>query len=120
MGFPKSEPFKKLILGDAKSFADLFHGEKSGKVFSEDTQDKEQAVSGVRNDDVREDCMGMPAAVTEYPENAEIRFFLPAGFEINDGSAVVVVDVTVTRAPTDGTGLQFGLEPLHVGVKKRF
>ena len=72
MGFPESEPFKKLILGDAKSFADLFNGEKSGKVFSEDTQDKEQAVSGVRNDNVREDGMRMLTAVTENPENAKV------------------------------------------------
>ena len=62
----------------------------------------------------------MPAAVTEYPENAEIRFFLPAGFEINDGSAVVVVDVTVSGASANGTGLQFRLKLLHVGVKKKF
>ena len=64
--------------------------------------------------------MGMPAAVTEYPENAEIRFFLPAGFEINDGSAVVVMDVAVSGAPADGTGLQTGLEQRHIGIKKKF
>ena len=71
MGFPKSEPFKKLILGDAKSFADLFNGEKSGKVFSEDAQGKEQTVAGVRDDDIGKDGMCMPAAFTEYPENAK-------------------------------------------------
>ena len=43
---------------------------KSCKVLSEKTQDEEQAVAGVRNDDVREDSVGVPAAVTEYPENA--------------------------------------------------
>lgn len=72
MVFPKSKPFEKLIPGDTKSFADLFNGVKSGKVFSEDTQDKEQAVSGVRNDNVGEDGMRMLTAVTEYPKNAKI------------------------------------------------
>ena len=120
MGFPKSEPFKKLILGDAKSFADLFNGEKSGKVFSEDTQDKEQAVSGVRNDNVREDGMRMLTAVTENPHHTKVGLFSLTCLEVNDGAAIVVVDVTVTGASTDGTGLKVGLKLSHVGIKKRF
>ena len=72
MGFPKSKPFEKLILGDSKAFAYLFNGEKPGKVFSEDVQDKEQAVTGVRNDQVWEDGMSMLTAVAEYPENTKI------------------------------------------------
>ena len=120
MGFEKGNPFEKLVLGDSISFAELFNGGKSGKVFPEDAQDKEQAVAGVRDDDIGKDGMCMAAAVTEDPEDAEIRFFLCAGPKVDDGSAIVVMDVAVSGTPADGTGLQTGLKPRHVGIKKRF
>ena len=120
MGFEKGDPFEKLVLGDSISFAELFDGVKTCKVFPEDAQDKEQAVAGVRDDDIGKNGMCMVTAVTEDPEDAEIRFFLSAGLEVDDGSAVVVMDVAVSGASTDGTGLQTGLKPRHVGIKKRF
>ena len=120
MGFEKGNPFEKLVLGDSISFAELFNGGKSGKVFPEDAQDKEQTVAGVRDDDIRKDSMCMAAAVTEDPEDAELRFFLCAGSKVDDGSAVVVMDVAVSFASTGGTGLQTGLKFSHVGIKKRF
>ena len=72
MGFEKGNPFEKLVLGDPISFAELFNGVKTCKVFPEDAQDKEQTVAGVRDDDIRKDGMCMVAAVTEDPEDAEI------------------------------------------------
>ena len=120
MGFEKGNPFEKLVLGDSISFAELFNGIKSGKVFPEDAQGKEQTVAGVRDDDIGKDGMCMAAAVTEDPEDAEIRFFLCTGPKVDDGSAIVVMDVAVSGTPADGTGLQTGLKPRHVGIKKRF
>ena len=120
MGFEKGNPFEKLVLGDSISFAELFNGVKTCKVFPEDAQDKEQTVAGVRDDDIRKDSMCMAAAVTEDPEDAEIRFFLCTGPKVDDGSAVVVMDVAVSGASADGTGLQTGLEQRHIGIKKRF
>ena len=120
MGFEKGDPFEKLVPGDSKSFAELFDGVKTCKVFPEDAQDKEQTVAGVRDDYIRKDSMCMAAAVTEDPEDAEIRFFLCTGPKVDDGSAVVVMDVAVSGASADGTGLQTGLEQRHIGIKKRF
>ena len=120
MGFEKGNPFEKLVLGDSISFAELFNGGKSGKVFPEDAQDKEQTVAGVRDDDIGKDGMCMVTAVTEDPEDAEIRFLLCAGPKVDDESAVVVMDVAVSFASTDGTGLQTGLKFSHIGIKKRF
>ena len=120
MGFEKGNPFEKLVLGDSIPFTELFNGVKSGKVFAEYAQDKEQAVAGVRDDDIGKDGMCMVTAVTEDPEDAEIRFFLCAGSKVDDGSAVVVMDVAVSGAPADGTGLQTGLEQRHIGIKKKF
>lgn len=120
MGFEKGNPFEKLVPGDSISFTELLNGVKTCKVFPENAQDKEQAVAGVRNDDIRKDGMCMVTAVTEDPEDAEIRFLFCAGDEIYNGSAVVVMDVAVSGAPADGTGLKFGLKFSHVGIKKRF
>ena len=120
MGFEKGNPFEKLVFGDSISFAELLNGGKSCKVFPEDAQDKEQAVAGVRDDDIGKDGMCMVTAVTEDPEDAELRFFLCAGSKVDDGSAVVVMDVAVSFASTGGTGLQMGLKFSHVGIKQRF
>ena len=120
MGFEKGNPFEKLVLGDSISFAELFNGGKSGKVFPEDAQDKEQAVAGVRDDDIGKDGMCMVTTVTEDSEHTKIRFLLCVGPKVDDGSAVVVMDVAVSGASTYGTGLPFRLKMLHVGVKKRF
>ena len=120
MGFEKGNPFEKLVLGDPISFAELFDGVKTCKVFPENAQYKEQTVAGVRDDDIGKDGMCMVTAVTEDSEHTKIRFLLCAGPKVDDGSAVVVMDVAVSGTPADGTGLQTGLKPRHVGIKKRF
>ena len=120
MGFEKGNPFEKLVLGDSISFAELFNGVKTCKVFPEDAQDKEQTVAGVRDDDIGKDGMCMVTAVTEDSEHTKIRFLLCAGPKVDDESAVVVMDVAVSGTPADGTGLQMGLKFSHIGIKKRF
>lgn len=62
----------------------------------------------------------MFTAFAEYTHDAEI-FFLPsAGSKIDDGSAIVIVDMAVSGTSTDGTCFQLGLKLLHVGVKEKF
>lgn len=120
MGFEKGDPFEKLVPGDTISFAEMFDGVKTCKVFTEDAQDKEQAVAGVRDDDIGKDGVCMVTTVTEDPEDAEIRFVFCAIVEVNDGSAVVVVDMAVSGTPADGTGLQFRPKQSHVGIEEGF
>ena len=64
--------------------------------------------------------MGMLTAVTENPHHTKVGLFAFTGLKVNDGAAIVVVDVTVTGASTDGTGFKVGLKLSHVGIKKRF
>lgn len=61
--------------------------------------------------------MRMFTAVTEYPENTKTGFLFSADAEVNDGPAVVVMDVAVVGAPADGTGSKFRFKLRHVGVK---
>ena len=120
MGFEKGNPFEKLVPGDSISFTELLNGVKTCKVFPEDAQDKEQTVAGIRDDDIGKDGMCMVTAVTEDSEHTKIRFLLCAGPKVDDGSAIVVMDVAVSGTPADGTGLQMGLKFSHVGIKKGF
>ena len=120
VGFPESLPFMELFFRDIKALTELFDGMESGEVFPQDKEYEEQAVAGIRDNDIRKDSMGMLTAVAEYTHDAEILFLLSAGQEVNDGSAIIIVDVTVSGTSTDGTCFQLGLKLLHVGVKKRF
>ena len=120
VGLPESQPFMELFFRDIKALTELFDGMESGEVFPQDKEYEEQAVAGIRDNDIRKDSMGMLTAVAEYTHDAEILFLLSAGQEVNDGSAIIIVDVTVSGTSTDGTCFQLGLKLLHVGVKKRF
>ena len=102
------------------SFTELFDGKTTCKILPQKAQNEEQAVAGVRDDDIGKDGMCMVTAVTEDSEHTKIRFLLCAGPKVDDGSAVVVMDVAVSFASTGGTGLQTGLKFSHVGIKKRF
>ena len=110
----------ELFFRNIKAFTELFDGTKSGKVFSKDKKDEKQTVAGIRDDDIRENGVGMSAAFTEYTRDTETVFLLSAVLEVDDGSAVIIVDVAVSGTPADRAGLQFRLKILHVGVKKRF
>ena len=69
VSIPERQPLMELLGRYIETFIELFEGMKPCKVLSEKTQDEEQAVAGVRDDDVREDSVSVPAAITEYPEN---------------------------------------------------
>ena len=120
VGAPELKPFVKQVLRNAEAFTELFYGAKACKVLPQKVQDKEQAETGVRNDDIRKNRMGVFAAVTEDSEDAEICFRPPPGIKVNDGTPVVVMDMAVSGAAADGTGLQFRAKLSHKGVKEKF
>ena len=117
---PQGKPLIELLDGDLISFTELFNSKTTCKVLPKKAQNEEQAVAGIRDNDIRKNGMGMLTAVTENPHHTKVGLFSLACLEINDGAAIVVVDVTVTGASTDGTGLKVGLKLSHVGIKKRF
>lgn len=117
---PESQPFMELLQGNIEALTELFNSTDPGEIFTQDKEDEEQAVAGIRDNDIRKDGMGMLAAVTEYTHDAEILLLLSSGIKVNDGSAVIIMDMAVSGASTDGTGLQPGLKLLHEGIKERF
>ena len=118
--FPESQPFMELFFRDIKALTELFDGMKPRKVLPQDKEYEEETVAGIGDDDIRKDSMGVFTAVAEYAHDAEILFLLSARQEVNDGSAIIIVDVTVSGTSTDGTCFQLGLKLLHVGVEERF
>lgn len=96
---------------------ELFNRMKPG--ITQDKEDEEQAVAGIRDNDIRKDGMCVLTAVTEYTHDAEILLQLPAGTKVNDGSGIIIVDVTVTGTPRRDM-FQFRLKLFHVGVKRDF
>ena len=86
------------------SFTELFNGKTTCKILPKKAQNEEQAVAGIRDNDIRKNGVGMLTAVTENPHYTEVRLFSFTSLEVNDGAAIVVVDVTVTGASADGTG----------------
>ncbi len=83
-------------------------------------RNEEQAVAGIRDNDIRKNGVGMFTAVTENSHHTKVGLFSLTCLEVKDGAAIVVVDVTVTGASADGTGFKVGLKHSHIGIKKRF
>ena len=102
------------------SFTELFDGKTTCKILPKKAQDEEQAVAGIRNNDIRKNGVGMLAAVAENTHHTDVGLFPFTCLEVDDGAAIVVVDVTVPGASADGTGLKKWLKLSHVGIKKRF
>ena len=90
------------------------------EILAEKAQNKEQTETGIRDHDIRKDGVGVLTAVAEDAHYAETVVGPDSGAEVNQGAVIVVVDVAVTGASTDGAGLKTGLKFIHVGVKQRF
>ena len=118
--FPQHKPLVQLVQGNAEFLAEPFNGTQFSEIFAKESEDEEQAVGGVRDNAVRKDCVGMIAAGTEDPHDAEFILFRMSVSEINDRPAVIIMDVTVSGGTTDGAGFLPGLKLSHVGLKEIF
>ena len=88
--------------------------------FAQDTEDKEQAVAGIRDDHVRKDGMGVPAAFTDQPKDSDLQCDGFSMDKVDDAATVVSVDPAVGRGSADGAGLPLRAERIHVGIKQSF
>jgi hypothetical protein len=70
VGFPETEPFVELFPGNVIKLAVLLDGMKPGEMHAQNLKDKQQTVSGIRDDDIGKNGMGATAALTADPENA--------------------------------------------------
>lgn len=113
-------PFIKLVSGDAEPFTEALQGRNVQEGFCQDAEDKEKAIAGIRDDHVREDCMGMSTALAGQTEDSN---FCSDGYpadKINDPAPIIGMDLAIERRATDRTGLLFWAECIHVGIKQNF
>ena len=113
------QPPAQLGKGDGEAFAELLHSGKAQEILREDAEEEEQAISGVRDDEVREDGMGMAAGADEAYD-AEAVSDSPSTHEVHQGAAIVSMDPAGALRATAGTGLQFRAESGHEGIKEGF
>lgn len=119
MVMPHGKPVIKLVAGDEKTFTDTLRSIKSRKVLRKNTEDKEQSVSGIGNDKIREDCMCMPTGADE-PCNTEFmtdRFCID---KVGNGTAIISMDMAGTLSAAAWTGSDFRTECFHKRIKERF
>lgn len=113
-------PFIELVPGNAEAFTEGLNGRTAQESFRQDTEDKKEAITGIGDDHIREDGMGMPAAYADQPED---RDFLCDGFpmdKIDDAAAIVSMDMAVAGGTADRAGLPFGTEGSHIGLEQNF
>ena len=113
------QPAAQLGKGDGKALAELFHSGKMQEILRQNAEEEEQAIAGVGDDEVREDGMGM-AAGTDEAQDAEAVADGGTAHEVHQGSVIVGMDPAGALCPTAGTGLQFGPESDHEGIKQGF
>ena len=90
---------------------------KMGEELSKDAKNEEQAIAGIRNDNVWQNSMRMLAVVTEYTHDAEVILDQVTIAKVDDISAVVVMDMASTLRFTDRTGFKLRYELIHECIK---
>ncbi|MCI6202901.1 MAG: hypothetical protein MR663_03110 [Lachnospiraceae bacterium] len=57
------------------SFTELFDGKTTCKILPQKAQDEEQAVAGIRDNDIRKNGVCMLTAVTENPHHTKVGLY---------------------------------------------
>lgn len=119
MVMPHGKPVIKLVTGDGKTFTDTLRSIKSRKVLRKNAEDKEQSVSGIGDDKIREDCMCMPTG-TDEPRNTEFMTDRFCVDKVGDGTAIISMDMAGTLSTAAWAGSDFRTECFHKRIKERF
>lgn len=115
----QGKPVVKQFRGNEETLTEFFHGNRAQELLRQDAEDEEKAVGGIRNDEVREDGMGM-AAGTDKAQDAEAVADGLAACEINQGTVIIGMDGAGSLHPAAWAGLKFRVESSHEGIKKIF
>lgn len=89
------------------------------EILRQDTDDEEQAIARVRDNEIREDGMGM-AAGTDKAHDAEAVPDRCTTNEIHQGAAIVGMDAAGALCPAARADLDFWLEPIHERIEQFF
>ena len=90
------------------------------EIFTKDTEDKEQTVGTVRDDEIREDGMGRAIAVTDTAEDGDLMSDTFSTNEVDEIALVIAVNMEFSRGITDRTCLKFWSYKGHELLKQKF
>ena len=113
-------PFIKLIPGNAEAFTESLNGRTAEERFCQDTKDEEKAIARIRDEQIREDGMGVPAAFADQPEDCDFLYDGLPMDKIDNAAAIVSMDMAVAGGTADRAGLPFGTEGSHIGLEQNF
>ena len=64
-------PFIELVPGNAEAFTEGLNGRTVQESFRQDTEDKKEAITGIGDNHIREDGMGVRAAFADQPKDRD-------------------------------------------------
>lgn len=105
MRLKNPEPPAQLRQGDGEAFTELLQGGKTDEILRQDAENEKQAIAGIRNDEIRNNGMGMAAGADE-PQDAEVMANRGAAYEVDEGASIVGMDAAGALRPTAGAGLK--------------
>ena len=91
-----------------------------GKVFTEHTENKKDAILRIRDDGIRKDGVCVPTASADNPCNTEFLIDRLSMNDIDHGTLVGGMNLTVTGRATAWTGFCFRLKRSHEIKEQRF
>ena len=98
-------PFMKKIGRIAAFFAKQLNGATSNEVLDKSTKEKKQTEPCVGNDDFGKYCVSMFTTIAIDTLDTMCGNSTFHEMEINQCSAIIIMDMTGASGPTDGTGL---------------
>lgn len=99
-------PAVKHGRGDREAGAKFFNRAEMCKEFRQDAEDKEKAVSGIGNHDIREHRMGMPAACTDDAADDDAGIDRLSGNKVNEGAVIGGMGIAAAFCAAPGTDLR--------------
>ena len=90
------------------------------EVFTQNTQDEEQTVGTVRDDEIRKNGMGRATAVAVAAKDSDLMPYTFSTDKVDQISFIVTVDMEISGGTTDRTGLKFRPYKGHELFKQRF
>lgn len=91
-----------------------------GKVISKDCENEKDPVGRIGDDNIGKYGMSVVTTVTHNPHNTQAAGGFILINEVRDRTSVIIMDMAVPTAATDGTGFQFRTEFCHKRIKNRF
>lgn len=114
---PQGEPPEELVPADTIHFTGFLDGQIVDEVAGQGVDDEKDAVTGIGDDDIREDGVGVSTAGA--PDTHDVYFFPDdsAVPEFSDAAFIITMDPAVPACAAVRAGIQFGAVFIHIRLE---